>query len=268
MSVGPALRLPNSIPNLLGDLVHERVDERLLEAEHEQPDQLPRSESWTDEDIICSVRQTIDWLHRLSNLVRKAGFASQNDKAAAFVITVDSDEGTDITESLRCCFQALIKRDCKDTNDALVDRLAQTMVLRRKRILYRQKRQRRWHLPHVDGTKTKLDALRPVSPALETQESEQSQIQRETATNDEISLEHQDLGTLSTLTVSVLEPERYRQQAAQSQISRASTAPFQPSENRLLPPHPKAAEDGTVFVCDYCCLILSSDVALDREKWG
>lgn len=249
--------------------MHERVDKQVVDAAHEGPDAPPSSESWTDENIIHSIRQTIDWLHRLSNIVRKAGFASQNEKAAAFVIRDDSgEEGTDITESLRCCFQALIRRDCKDINDALVDRLAQTMILRRKRILYRRKRQRRWAVPQVDVTRTKLDVLLPVPPALEIQNADIPQTAEEAAADDEASPKHQHLRALSTLTVSVLEPESYRQQGARSQISRATTAPFQPSEKRLVPPHPRAAEYGTVFVCDYCCLILSSEVALNREKWG
>lgn len=247
--------------------MHERVEEQLLDPEHKRPGLLPSSEAWDDEDIIRSVRQSIDWLHRLSNLVRKARFASQNEKAAAFVIR--DEVGTDITESLRCCFQALVKRDCKDINDHLVDRLAQTMILRRKRILYRRERLRRWALPQVDNTRTKLDVLIPVPPALQDQDPDVPQTEEGGAAADDVaSPKDQDSGALSTLTVSVVERERYLQKAARSQISRATTAPFQPSEKRLVPPHPRAAENGNEFVCDYCCLILPSEVALDREKWG
>ncbi len=250
--------------------MHERVDERVSDPEHERPDPLiPSSESWTDEELIRSIRQTIDWLHRLSNLVRKARFASQNEKAAAFVIR--DEVGTDITESLRCCFQALIKRDCKDVDEALVDRLAQTMILRRKRILYRRERQRRWALPQIDKKRIKLNVLIPVPPPPQSQDVGMSHTEEETTADHEASAtspKSQTPGALSTLTVSVVERDKYLQQASRSQISRATTAPFRPSEQRLVPPHPRAAGSGTVFVCDYCCLILSSEVALDREKWG
>jgi hypothetical protein len=70
------------------------------------------------------------------------------------------------------------------------------------------------------------------------------------------------------LTVTVVDRDKYFKHANSSRISRATSAPFQPSEKLLVPPRPTAAEQGREFVCDYCGLILSSDQLSDRNKWA
>jgi hypothetical protein len=227
---------------------------------------MPDSDCWTDEDIMHSIRQTIDWLHRLSNLAQKARFASHDEKAAAFVLR--DETGTDITDGLRCYFRAIIKRDCPGTADILADRLVQTMILRRKRILHRRKRQRRWALPQVEDTRTKLDILSPVQPTQQAQDADFPPAADETASGDEPPTNQEHRTAPSTLTVSAIDRESYLRQASRSQISRATSAPFQPGEKLLVPPPPRAAQNGSEFVCDYCCLILPSVVRLDRDKWA
>lgn len=81
-------------------------------------------------DLVQSIHVTIDWLHRLSNLVRKASFGSQNQRAARFPL--EDELGNDITESLAEIFKHLIKRECCDISDQILDRLAQTMLTRRR----------------------------------------------------------------------------------------------------------------------------------------
>ncbi len=244
------------------------MDEQISDSDSEdvRHDRLPKSESWALEDILHSIRHTIDWLHRLSNPVRKARFASQNERAAAFVLR--DDMGTDITESLRYCFRAIIKRDYKDLNEPLVDRLTETMILRRKRILYRRSRHRRWILPDVSSTKPKLDIL-PVQPSRQNQDHEIPQAAGENASSREESSPKTEDGTArSTFTASVVDRETYLRPATLSQISRATSAPFQPGERLLVPPPPRESKKGSEFVCDYCCLVLSCLVALDRDKWA
>jgi hypothetical protein len=239
--------------------VHEKLDH-----EHAPSNSAPDFEPWDEADLIRSVHETIDWLHRLSNLVRKAGVANQNERAAAFEL--EDEMGNDMTENLRCFYKALIKRDCKELNEYLVDRLAHTMILRRKRILYRRTRPRRWILQEPEETRGKLDVL-PVLSTNQSQDRGTSQEEEEIASDYEPSANNKDRGALSMLTATTGDRKRHLQQVIQSQISRATSAPFQPGEKLLVPPPPKAAERGNEFVCDYCCLILSSDRASDRDKW-
>ena len=243
--------------------VHEQLDPEYTDTE---PDPSPHLEPWDDQDILRSVHETIDWLHRLSNLVRKASLATQNEKAAVFVLR--DETGADMTENLRCFYEALIKRDCKGINDQLADRLAHTMILRRKRILYRRTRQRCWILQQADNTRRKLDVL-PTQPTQPSQDSDTPQDED----MDDIGCDAESSSinnciTPSTLTATVVDREKYLKQGTPSRISRATSAPFQPNEKLLVPPRPMAAEEGKEFVCDYCCLILSSEQASDRDKWA
>jgi hypothetical protein len=243
--------------------VYEQLDPDHVEIEIDSSTQL---EPWDIEDILSSIHETIDWLHRLSNLVRKASLATQNEKAAAFVLR--DETGADMTENLRCFYEALIKRDCKGINDQLVDRLAHTMILRRKRILYRQTRQRRWILQQAEDTRRKLDVL-PAQVTHQSQDDNHTQDEDMNETRCHVeSSPNNDRITPSTLTATVVDREKYLKQGTPSRISRATSAPFQPSEKLLVPPRPMAAEEGNEFVCDYCCLILSSDQASDRDKWA
>ncbi|KAK4156583.1 hypothetical protein C8A00DRAFT_12506, partial [Chaetomidium leptoderma] len=86
--------------------LHEQLDPQ---ATNIQWDSSPDLEPWDAEDIIRSAHETINWLHRLSNLVRKASVAIQNEKAAAFALK--DEMGADMTETFRSFYQALIKRD-------------------------------------------------------------------------------------------------------------------------------------------------------------
>jgi hypothetical protein len=67
---------PDTLPDTLPDVLPDA-----------HPDTLSRLDLWEVQDILSSIHETIDWLHRLSNLVRKASTASQNEKSTAFVLT-------------------------------------------------------------------------------------------------------------------------------------------------------------------------------------
>ncbi|KAK4221032.1 hypothetical protein QBC38DRAFT_429784, partial [Podospora fimiseda] len=57
--------------------------EQLLELKQD-PDQLKTS-GWNFDNLASSAQEAIDWLHRLSNAVRKAGSGIQNQRAVNFV---------------------------------------------------------------------------------------------------------------------------------------------------------------------------------------
>jgi hypothetical protein len=81
----------------------------------------------------------ISRLYKISNTIRRAGKETQNLKATEFIIK--DDEGHDIGPLLLGHFKRYIHDRFPDISDTLKDRLACTMLLRRKRILYRKSRQ-------------------------------------------------------------------------------------------------------------------------------
>ncbi|KAK4244252.1 hypothetical protein C7999DRAFT_17466, partial [Corynascus novoguineensis] len=243
--------------------LHEQLD---LEATNTQSDLSPTSpappELWAVEDIISSIRETISWIQKLSNVVRKASAATQDERAATFVLR--DETGTDISEYLRSFYQALIQRDCKDIDKHLKDRIVHTMLLRRKRILYRKSRQRRWMLHQADETRKKLEVL-PTLPNLRGKDGNSTQ----EADSTTVKADSPELSQApSTLAATNVEPKSYVKQATASRISRATSAPFEPRSRLLIPPRPEAANKGTEFLCDYCCLIIPSTQATDLDKWA
>jgi hypothetical protein len=85
------------------------------------------------------IANEISLLHRLSNTIRRASKDSQNLKAAKS-FRIQDDEGNDAEPLLRELFASYILGRFPDISNAIRQRLASTMLLRRKRILYRRSR--------------------------------------------------------------------------------------------------------------------------------
>jgi hypothetical protein len=86
-----------------------------------------------------AVAHGISLLHKLSNTIRKASKESQN-LTAAKSFHVQDDEGNDAEPLLRELFTNYIRDRFPEISDAIRQRLASTMLMRRKRILYRRSR--------------------------------------------------------------------------------------------------------------------------------
>lgn len=217
-------------------------------------------------ELVQSIHETIDWLHRLSNLVRKASFGSQNQRATGFPLV--DEVGNDITESLAQIFKHLIKRECCDISDQILDRLAQTMITRRRRVIYRRSRQKRWALQQEAYRPRHLHPPAQLAPLVEANESVENE--EGTEVTGELKCEHKNRvqAVSSGLTATTLDQQMSRQLVAPSTISRGTTAPFQHNERLLVPPPPILAKEGREFVCDYCCLILPSSEAADQDTWA
>lgn len=219
-------------------------------------------------ELVQSIHLTIDWLHRLSNLVRKASFANQNQRAAMFPLR--DEVGNDLTECMSDLFRYFIKRDCSDITENILDRLVETMIIRRRRILYRRSRQRHYALEQEKSQRAHLDPPVQLPPVEEVEEPEEEE-KGDLVTEEVVQSPTGPLliqPTPSRITVTTVDRGKYQLLAAPSGISRATTVPFQHDEKILVPPRPQAAKDGKEFICDYCCLILQSREAADRDRWA
>lgn len=221
-------------------------------------------------ETIQSIHVTIGWLHRLSNLVRKASFGSQNQRAANKPL--EDDDGNDITECFTRFYKGLIKRDypgLNEANMALVERMVDTMIMRRKRITYRKKRHRHWALQQVEHKARQFGV--PV-PQHTPSEPEETDARDNKGVSEETDEEVDQVPVLapppSGFTVTTVDREKYNKLAAPSRVSRATTAPFQHDMKLLVPPPPRAAREGNEFICDYCCLVLPGSEGLDKDKWA
>lgn len=142
------------------------------------------------------------------------------------------------------------------------------MIIRRRRVLYRRSRQKRWALQQETHRPRHLDPPTQLSPLQEAHEPREDHESSEATEDVKPEPETRTQVPPSGLTVTTLNQQEYRKLAAPSRISRATTAPFQHNEKLLVPPRPRLAKEGNEFVCDYCCLILPSSEAANQDVWA
>ncbi|PKK44837.1 hypothetical protein CI102_13256, partial [Trichoderma harzianum] len=220
-------------------------------------------QDWNNTQLLQSIHQSIDWLHRLSNLVRKASFANQHKRADKFILKDDDDN--DMSDTLTDYYTKLIKREFSGLQDTLVQRLAASMLVRRRRIMYRRSQQQRWKIPQVEPKTKSLELATPSS------KSESTPLRPNVPLNNEkvlVSKPEAITTAPSRLTATTIDTNIRRRVSAPSGISKGSTAPLNEQSQLLIPPPPKGANVGEDFVCDYCCLILPSKIALNRNAWA
>ncbi|KAL6810157.1 hypothetical protein V8C40DRAFT_258613 [Trichoderma camerunense] len=218
-------------------------------------------QDWNTTQLLQSIHQSIDWLHRLSNLVRKASFANQHKRADKFILKDDDDN--DMSDTLTDYYTKLIKREFNGMQDTLVQRLAASMLVRRRRIMYRRSQQHRWKMPQVEPKTKSLELAStklmptPLEPSVPFQNEKVVVLEPEAITT-----------APSRLTATTVDKNIRQRVLAPSGISKGSTAPLNEQSMLLVPPSPKGANLGEDFVCDYCCLILPSKIALNRKAWA
>lgn len=135
-------------------------------------------------------------------------------------------------------------------------------------MLYRRSRQKRWALQQEAYRPRHLDPPAQLDPVEEANESAEDHEGSEMTEEVRFEPANHVQAAPSGLTVTTLDQQKYRQLAAPSRISRATTAPFQHNEKFLVPPRSLLAKEGGEFVCDYCCLILPSSEAADQDTWA
>jgi hypothetical protein len=80
---------------------------------------------WTLIELLQSVHESIDWLHRLSNLVRKASFVTQNKRAEDFILGDSEDDHEVIVARLELFFRDAAQPNSEVNGDAACSRNVQ-----------------------------------------------------------------------------------------------------------------------------------------------
>jgi hypothetical protein len=209
-----------------------------------------------------AIQESIDWLHRLSNSIRKASSFGQNERAKKFPLT-DPDDPTsaDLTPQWINLYLGTINREFPALAENLRMRLARSIVLRRKRILYRQSRHQRWAIQQESYLRKAPEKIQVplIAPKVTSDGSKKA---------PEVKPLAQRLYAPSRFTATTLQPERLKTTKVYSTVSSALTMPLRNQDEILIPPRPRAARTGKDFVCDYCCIILNCVEGLNANKWS
>jgi hypothetical protein len=212
-----------------------------------------------------SIDRSVDWLQRLSNLVRNASFASQDRRAERFEF---EDVGLS-TEGFRCYFRTVVQGEFGGLGINLLERLVESMLIRRRRFEYGLKQQRRLELkvlqdplgspmPHP---KRKPSIYIPEHTIVATKDDALNAPGQQTTTISE------EVSKAPGLIVStpILDMVRLRNLQQKSTIGSGRSAPLGDRSRIRIPKAPIEGLAGRDFICRYCSLVLPSRVARSDE---
>lgn len=193
------------------------------------------------EAVVQRVANDTSLLYQLSNTIRRAGRESQDSKATSLFEIKDA-EGNNIEKILEARFLHNLTDKFPGCDDQLRQRLAATILLRRKRILYR--RSRRPKAPTTrppivlePDVRRTLGTERSITP-VEVKRQEASPAETHTSKREPSMVRSQAKTTKTTTT---LDPEKLRHPIAPSVLSVAKTIPLNSHDNLVFPPPPRAA---------------------------
>jgi len=204
---------------------------------------------------LSGIEETIDRLYRLSSLIRTPSTASQNAKAASFqILDDDGDDGESNLEQYAC---QVVKHRCPHASEGLVSKMAKTIVMRRKRFLYRRHHQSKLSFSSSN-----------VRPVVSTEQSHKASSVTRMPLGDKLlpanssPIEQRTRigkGPPSATTASMFPAGRFQPDAVFATKSVISTAIFAPDESAdavQVPPPPRIPLGKKEFECPYCCVMV------------
>lgn len=197
-------------------------------------------------------------------MVRRASTSRQNVKASTFLLK--DDQGGDATPVLKKLFRHWIKRDFPSIEDNFCERLISTMLLRRRRILYRRSRQAKLALRTTEPVRKSANLTAPSASA-GVKEKLRDLPEAAVVTVAAPS------GVASTQqTATTVEPQTYLQvKSTPSKVSGAKTIAMTSGTEEMIPPRPRIAESALEFICPFCSLILPAKDTQNRghrDAWA
>lgn len=198
----------------------------------ETQDPTPASIDRSFEGSLTRVANQIGLLHRFSNTIRGASKESQNLKALQSFHIRDS-EGNDVEAFLTVLFANYIRDRYPDINENIRQRLAGTMLLRRKRILYRRSRYGNLAIPTTSGIVQPQITL----PTLRIRAGGPEQPQENSKHGPVIAAPKSAVKSLAQ-TATTLALEHFQRASAPSAVSVSKTVALGDHEQLVFPPAP------------------------------
>ncbi|RKL01602.1 hypothetical protein BFJ68_g12251 [Fusarium oxysporum] len=175
----------------------------------------------------------ITLLQKITNTICRASKDTQNSKAAEG-FKIRDDEGNDAEPFLQEVFSNYIQDRFPGTSEDIRNRLASSMVLRRKRLLYRRERYGKnpIQLPQMTSAPRISHPVPDITMPLD--DAERPAKRRIVAAPTQ-SVMH------STATATTFSPERFRKAAAPSVVSVSKTVKLSDNDDAVFPPAPTRA---------------------------
>ncbi|UPK97020.1 hypothetical protein LCI18_007955 [Fusarium solani-melongenae] len=184
------------------------------------------------DQAIEAISKELTLLHKISNTIRRASKEKQNIQAEKS-FKIQDEEGNDAEPFLRQLFSNQIRDRFPGASDNIQQRLANSMVLRRKRILYRRKR--------YDKKPIRPPQL-PLPPTVSTPNVKPNVgVQRKPVEQQTAPAPTPSIVPSVPQTATTLVAEKFQQAAAPSVISVSKTVALSSHDQLQFPPAPCGA---------------------------
>jgi hypothetical protein len=206
-------------------------------------------------EVFVPIHESIDFLHRISNLIKKASIANQNIRARAFQL-----EDKDVKLLI---FNSILGREFPGLAEQLKARLVNSMIERLRRIKYRQSRV----TPRLQDGSVQASRLIPSGPTTRTSVPVAESRPSMAASSVGMMNPPAASTTASRETGTTANPVTYHRAAAASHTSSARSASSGAMDDILVPPPPKSCKTALEFICPYCGEILPSLKGRNKDEW-
>lgn len=202
------------------------------------------------------IEETIDRLYRMSWLIRAPSAVSQNAKATSFRIT--DDDGNDGETAFEEYAAQVVKHRCPEASPELILKLAKSIVIRRKRFLYRRHHQNKLSFESSERQRNASESTSgPLFKHSAPVGTTQSFGSPTAHTTDHSAVKAARVAPSAT-SASAFSHNRFHADGvfAQSVASTAVRIPDDRAEAFQPPPPPKVVPGSKEFECPYCYIML------------
>lgn len=206
---------------------------------------------------LSGIEETIDRLYRLSWIIRTPISAAQNAKAASFLMI--DDDGKDYELTFEEYAARVVQSRCPATSRELIQKLAKSITIRRKRFLYRRSHQAKLdsRSPDAQATGVTRGVQRPTTSATIRNASQGPHSRATPSSSHQIS-NFKGIAPSAT-SASKFSHTRFLQDAVFGTRSTVSTVLYSPNDVDDAfqpPPPPNIAKGSKEFECPYCYVLI------------
>ncbi|KAF7533010.1 hypothetical protein G7054_g7430 [Neopestalotiopsis clavispora] len=212
--------------------------------------------------VTAALSAQVRLFHEVSNAIRKASRESQNFKAAKYFVLRDF-EGNNLEHELQRYYTLNLRDRFPESSESICERISASMIMRRKRILYRRDRYLSTPIKPLQPASKPIPALRPTQLPFANTESRPTRIPKVTLNSTASQIHSPTVKTATTL-----DPKRFKSFSAPSVVSSTQYTDLNDIEDLVFPSPPSAPKDhGSERTCPFCLYVLPDHVFADIERW-
>ena len=211
-----------------------------------------------------TISENIEQLQRLSNAIRRSGVERQNLKAIDHVLKDDDGknvDGYDLAAAFKEYASNLFAHMHPEASKTLQERIASSILERRKRFLYRRKHQKKLAASSSNpskplGNRVPLKLVPGASEQVSTPMPQPNQV---AAAPSRIK---------SQTTATAFDPDIFQVPVPKSsKKSTVKSAPLTQDTKHNFPLPPRIQDGEEEFECPYCCLLLPVKEGKTERAW-